>query len=236
MEESARSVDGWRLPARPIEDVVLNGICMLLRDKLQLIEALSLAGHRLKSMLSKAARMGDRMFKAGPNKQRGFFLEVVTRIEVQQDRVRIILRTDALREMIGLSESVKVREQDEGELKLDVPVSFKRRGIEMKLVVTGYQDPASTPDVKLISVIARGNSWFAQLKKGEARSVGDLVERHGVDQGEVSRLVPLAFLAPDIVEAILEGRHPVDLTAARLKRMTSLPFSWVEQRRYLGFA
>ena len=70
----------------------------------------------------------------------------------------------------------------------------------------------------------------------EALSVGDLVERHGVDQGEVSRRVPLAFLAPDIVEAILEGRQPIELTAARLKRMTDPPDSWTEQRRYLGIA
>jgi hypothetical protein len=46
--------------------------------------------------------------------------------------------------------------------------------------------------------------------------------------------LPLAFLAPDIVEAILQGRQPVELTALRLKR-TRLPLSWVEQRRLLGF-
>ena len=74
------------------------------------------------------------------------------------------------------------------------------------------------------------------INGAEALSVGDLVERHGVDQGEVSRLVPLAFLAPDIVEAILEGRQPIELTAARLKRVTDPPVSWAGQRRYLGIA
>ena len=235
-EGSADAVDGWRLPARAIEDVVVNGVCMLLRDKLRLIEALSLIGIRLKSMLSEAAHLGDRILKVGPAEQRRFLLDVVTRIEVRQECIRIILRADALREMIGQGEPNKAHEHDEGDFKLDISVSFKRRGIEMKLVVTGDQGPASIPDPKLISAIATGHGWFAQLKKGEARSVGDLVERHGVDQGDVSRLVPLAFLAPDIVEAILEGRQPVELTAARLKRMTNLPVSWAEQRRYLGFA
>jgi hypothetical protein len=46
--------------------------------------------------------------------------------------------------------------------------------------------------------------------------------------------LPLAFLAPDIVEAILQGRQPVELTVLRLKRI-GLPLSWVEQRRLLGF-
>jgi hypothetical protein len=70
----------------------------------------------------------------------------------------------------------------------------------------------------------------------DARSVRDLVERHGADQGDVSRMIPLAFLAPDIVEAILEGRQPAELTAARLKRMRAIPASWAEQCRFLGFA
>ena len=48
-------------------------------------------------------------------------------------------------------------------------------------------------------------------------------------------MIPFAFLAPDIVEAILGGRQPVELTAARLKRVRDLPVSWVEQRHLLDF-
>ena len=60
--------------------------------------------------------------------------------------------------------------------------------------------------------------------------------RHGVDQGDVSRILPLGLLAPDIVEAIVAGRQPIELTAIRLKRIRDLPVSWAEQRRVLGFA
>ncbi len=55
-----------------------------------------------------------------------------------------------------------------------------------------------------------------------------------MEQGDVSRCLPLAYLAPDIVETILQGRQPVELTVLRLKR-TRLPPSWVEQRCLLGF-
>ena len=165
---------------------------------------------------------------------------MVIRIEVRQDRVRIIFRTDALRGTLGkvqaVGEYAENHMQGKGEFNLDIPVSFKRRGVEMKLVIADGRSPTSTPDPKLISAVARGHGWFSELKNGEARSVGELVEHHSVDQGDVSRLVPLAFLAPDIVEAILEGCQPVELTAARLKRMADLPVSWAGQRRYLGFA
>ena len=47
--------------------------------------------------------------------------------------------------------------------------------------------------------------------------------------------MPLAFLAPEIVEAILSGRQPTELTAERLKRFQFIPHSWEEQRQVLGF-
>jgi len=52
---------------------------------------------------------------------------------------------------------------------------------------------------------------------------------------DVSRFLPLAFLAPDIVEAILAGRKPVELTFEKLKRLRNMPKSWEEQRQLLGF-
>lgn len=45
----------------------------------------------------------------------------------------------------------------------------------------------------------------------------------------------LTLQAPDIVEAILDGKQPVELTAEKLKRLRLLPKSWEEQRQLLGF-
>jgi DNA invertase Pin-like site-specific DNA recombinase len=50
-----------------------------------------------------------------------------------------------------------------------------------------------------------------------------------------TRILPLAFLAPDIVDAILDGRQPVELTSTRLRRHRPIPLSWQHQRRLLGF-
>ncbi len=71
---------------------------------------------------------------------------------------------------------------------------------------------------------------------GTAVSVTDLASRHGVNKGDVSRILPLAYLAPDIVKAILDGGQPVELTASRLKRLRHLPECWTEQRAMLGFS
>lgn len=115
-------------------------------------------------------------------------------------------------------------------------MTFKRRGVEMKLVMTDDRERPPAPDPKPILAIAQGRQWFAEIKQGNVRSVRDLAKRRGVDQGDIGRILPLALLAPDIVDAILASRQPVELTVSRLKRIGDLPVSWAEQRRLLGFA
>ena len=56
-----------------------------------------------------------------------------------------------------------------------------------------------------------------------------------VEDGEISRVLALAFLAPDPIEAILSGNQPIELTARHLKRLKPLPLAWTDQRRMLGF-
>ena len=57
-----------------------------------------------------------------------------------------------------------------------------------------------------------------------------------MDRNEISRFLPLAFLAPDVVEAILHGRQPVDLTIKKLRRIALVPLGWEDQKALLGFA
>jgi DNA invertase Pin-like site-specific DNA recombinase len=226
----------WRLPAPALEEVALKGIHSFLKDRLRLSEALDftkLPPDHVKAILSKATRLGDRIRDAGPGEQRELLLEFVSRIDVQQDRLRMTLCAESLRSRIGHGND-QSQDSGTGTIPLDIPVRFRRRGAEMKLVMTDEKASTTNPDARLIATVAQAHRWSEELRTGVASSVGDLVTRHGVDQGDVSRCLPLAFLAPDIVEAILQGRQPVELTALRLKRIR-LPLSWVEQRHLLGF-
>jgi hypothetical protein len=229
----------WRLPVPMIEDAVLNGMGSFLRDGLRLTEALRLTGVRMKGELSEASRLGDRILEAGPTDQRTFLLDVVKHIEIRRDRVGMIVRADTLRAMLCHShpkrEQANTETRVKDEYRLDLPVRFRRRGVEMKLVITDNRERPPAPDPHLIAAVAQGRQWFAQIRDGEVRSVRVLGDCHGVNQGDVSRILPLGLLAPDIVEAILAGRHPVELTARRLKRIPDLPVSWAEQRQILGF-
>ncbi len=118
---------------------------------------------------------------------------------------------------------------------ISTPFSIKRRGVETKLVIGGkLQDE---PDIELIKLIAKARSWWIELRDGKIESQKDLATREKLDRGDVSRILKLAFLAPDIVRAILAGEQPIDLTANTLMRQASkLPHDWSRQKTLLGFA
>jgi hypothetical protein len=121
-----------------------------------------------------------------------------------------------------------------GPASFNVPVTFRRRGVETRLVL-GHRDRDAASDPKLIATVARAHDRLHWLADGRATSINELAVQTNLHLSEVSRLLPLAFLAPDIVEAIVDGRQPPELTAERLMR-TRLPKSWERQRRTLGFA
>src|SRR5215467_13812640 len=93
--------------------------------------------------------------------------------------------------------------------------------------------PSHKPDAKLIAVLADAQRWISDLTDGRAASVRGLARQINRDAGDVSRSLPLAFLESAIIEAIVEGRQPIDLTPRTLKRIGMLPCSWLEQRRRL---
>lgn len=96
----------------------------------------------------------------------------------------------------------------------------------------GSQQPRM--DYALMRAIARAHRWKDTLLTGSANSLDDLAEQDGCTSQYVRQILKLAFLAPELVETILIGRQPVELRLTTLAQ-TSLPLSWSEQRRTLGW-
>jgi hypothetical protein len=116
-------------------------------------------------------------------------------------------------------------------------VQLKRRGVETKLVLGPGGNTAGPDriDPPLVKLIGRAHRWFGEVASGGAGSFTALAARESLAASYVMHLARLALLAPDITEAILAGRQPVELTAARLTSLPELPIDWSEQRRLLGF-
>ena len=99
-------------------------------------------------------------------------------------------------------------------------------------------DPFATakPDARLVKLLIKARRFNATLLDSDDVPFAALVKRQGVSPSYFTRLVRLSYLAPDITEAILDGRQPRDLTADKLLAHSRLPLGWHEQRTVLGFA
>jgi hypothetical protein len=116
-------------------------------------------------------------------------------------------------------------------LTIRIPIRLQRRG-GRKLIMTPEGVAAPTPkprrDETLIKALVRAHRWRRKIESGRAKSITDLAEQEGVTDAYVCRLLPLTCLAPDIVEAILDGRQPRWLRVAEV--LGNGPLHWEEQR------
>jgi hypothetical protein len=98
----------------------------------------------------------------------------------------------------------------------------------------GVAAPARKPrrDETLIKALVRAHRWRRRIESGRAKSITDLAEQEDVTDAYVCRLLPLTCLAPDIVEAILDGRQPKGLRLAEV--LGNVPLAWDGQRATLG--
>jgi hypothetical protein len=106
--------------------------------------------------------------------------------------------------------------------------------VEAKLIVLDQQQLASEPDRYLVKALARAHEWFGRILRGEASGVGDIARAERLDRTFVTRVICLAFLAPQITKAILERRQPIEVTAKWL--MTSapkIPLLWIDQLPFI---
>jgi hypothetical protein len=117
-------------------------------------------------------------------------------------------------------------------LVVRIPMRFQRRGGRKRIVAPDGSEltPSSKPhlDGTLVKALARAWRWQRMLDECVYTTVSEIGEAENISKSYVSRILRLALLAPDIVEAILAGRTNTGLMLEGLER--PLPASWEEQR------
>jgi DNA invertase Pin-like site-specific DNA recombinase len=226
---------GWRLAAREIEETVIRILSDALTSPAALVQWLGAAGmpgDQLRRLLGRAARLAA-VLDGSAGERAKLVRELVEKIIVDEKMITIKLRRGPL--LGGDVPSSASEAASEGAVELTAAAAFTRRGAETKLVLPGLaqQTHNSRCDPALIKAIARGRAWFEELATGRARSLQELAKRDGITRRYIRRLVALAFLSPQLVEAILQGRQPVRLTTTWLTEL-DLPLDWSEQHKLLA--
>jgi site-specific DNA recombinase len=227
-EAGTDQAQGFRLAAREIEEAVIRILSAALTNPAKLLEWLgtaAMSNDKMRKILGRANRLAVAL-KGSPGEQARAVRELVEKVLVADNTIMIRMRRRSLVDRDVASSG------SEDPIELTARVALKRHGVETRMISPGLvqQHHNARYDPVLIKAIARGRAWFEELASGRARSLQELASRDGISRRYIRRLVCLAFLSPELVEASLQGRQPVELTATRLTEL-DLPLDWTEQRR-----
>jgi site-specific DNA recombinase len=239
--------DSLRIPAVELDNIVLNAIMQLLQDQGRLVEVLYLKGidaTHIEAILNGARQAHSRLVRNSEHNKQATIRPCVQRVVLGASEIRLELSSSALLQLCnGEQESQTVgtscrKDPDtQTNAEIVIPMSIRRRGIEKKLVLsTGMVTSTVLADQTLVSAIALARKWFDKLMSGEYQTLRDLARADGRNERYVSQVLKLAFLDPVLVEQVISGDQPVDLTLEKVRRMNDLPVRWDLQRRLLGLA
>jgi site-specific DNA recombinase len=238
--------EGLRVPAGEIERLVTSRISEFLSDPARLSEALASyleTAAQQQHVLQRAAELGAAWSMLPAARLRPILATIVGRIVVRPERVDIQLlpsRLGALLrgELQSTTSAITTTDDAEQPILLSTPAQLRRAGLGIRMMIDETASPgrASKPDPKLIKLIARAHLLKNKLADSSSVYLADVAQGEKLTSSYFTRVLRLSYLAPDITRAILEGRHPRDLTAHKLLAHSRLPLAWPEQRRTLGFA
>lgn len=127
------------------------------------------------------------------------------------------------------------RADEDGKITVTVPIRMVKKGKTHIICDVNAPTLFEQPEVRnnIVKALVTAFRWKALLDSGEAGSMKDIADKERLGDNYVSRLLKLTMLAPDIVEAILNGKQPKTLNL--IDMLTFMPLEWQEQRRKFDF-
>lgn len=126
--------------------------------------------------------------------------------------------------------------EDTGGISVRIPMKMKKRGGRKEITVpTGLDGVIDTGHDNAFAIaIARAYCWLEMLESGKYSSIREMAEALGICATYMTRILRFTLLAPDIVEAILDGNEPDGFSQNKL--VGAIPADWDAQRKMWEFA
>ena len=231
-----------RIPAHDIEALVAEQIRSVATEIETLSKGLDSADRE--RLRDAAAQLNEAWPKLDWARRCELVRAMARSVTIAKTAVKIIVSRPTVLEVLQKQlwkcdekEILKIEAEDSKEsdlLEVVVPVTIQKIGSEKVIEAPGMSmgDHARSPNAALIGAVVKAHDWFTKLKSDEMSSVNHLSSQLNLSRKYVARILRLAFLAPDIVEAILEGAQPRALTLDDL--IKPMPMDWDDQRRMFG--
>ena len=115
---------------------------------------------------------------------------------------------------------------------LHVPFRLVKRGGRKEMQLPEGAAQPRRADSTLVKALARAFRWKRMLESGEFATIAELAEREGIAPSYMTRVLRLTLLAPDIVDAILDGKQGSEVTLARV--LEPFPLTWQHQHTFFS--
>ena len=193
---------------------------------------LDLDAHSLDAALHNASALSERWLVVPPIEMRSLVRDIVEQVIIAADRIDVHL----IRSKIAAALETRVQgEPNLDPIILSIEAKLRRAGKGKRLIIANGAGVELNQG--LVELIKEAFTIRNQLLSGSDDSIEAMSARAGMNKFRLTSLVRLSYLSPDIVRALLAGRHPIELTPTRLLRLSKdLPHAWMEQPRFLGFA
>ncbi|MDE2133255.1 MAG: recombinase family protein [Alphaproteobacteria bacterium] len=235
-----------RIPAMEIEHIVRKGFADFLANTKNLLDALGdgLNGVATERALKQARALEAELRAATPSSWMPLIRPALQQIVIEERAIRLRIVRDGLRTILSpqsdhnLAQSSDDTEEEYRQQICEHVIAARMRtrsGVIKLIIGNGAERTMTEPDLTLCKMIARAHGWIERLSAGHVHSVRALAKAEGITESYVTRVLRLGFLAPSVVDTILDGRHPVEITADQLTLREDIPTIWVDQRRQLGF-
>jgi hypothetical protein len=167
-----------------------------------------------------------------PETIRDIVRQAVARVTLAPDQIEIAIDTLQLAGALGVEG--KNESALDHSIILRVPAELRRSGQGKRMVIG---DPLQrSPDASLVQVLQEAFSVRDKMLSGTTETLNEITSSITKSKGRLTALMRLTYLAPSIIEDILGGRQPPELSPKRLLRTSQdLPLNWTEQCKFLGF-
>jgi site-specific DNA recombinase len=218
-----------RIPATEIEQVVVSRVQSLLASQINLARHFpDLSIREMRLLLAAARHRAELLTDLGTSEAKTIFKAIVKRVVMTESEAQIEIDRGGLHQELLSGQSPKHDLLDSTGICLACPFTIKRRGQQVRIVISAGDENRSEPVPSLMRVIARSRNWAELIVSGRARTLDDLVKTSGLTRPYVKNAFRCVALSPSLIDAILSGRHRVDLTVMNLT--SHLPFDWNKQQ------
>ena len=231
-----------RLPAIQVESIALDRVKTFLGDAESVMQHLAIEPTDVgtRAWIEDMAKGLCLRLGTGGGDTADITRQLIKKVRVSPTGMEIDIITKDLRHALGLNLPHASGDTPEdsgvettGPIRLRVETRLQRHGAGKRIFTPAgvVDDAKAEPNEVLIAAVAQAFKWRTELEGGNGDTIQDIANRAGISRSLVSMRLNLAYLAPDIVEAILDGRQSRELQLEGLA--ANLPLDWKEQQRCL---